>query len=181
MAGVTRVRLPWFKCEPTALLGALVEMDASEGYLYTIILLRIYETGGPIQDDRRALSNRSKIRIDLVNRALNSLAEKGKITVENGKIDCEYTKKRLVEREHVQGLRKIAGQISASIRWQKAQVNQPNGSTRAQHMNNTPIHIKKDIIREVSAVPAEDRLSRMSEPLEVSPQLLAINRAKFGG
>ncbi len=43
-------RLPWFRCMPGRLLGALAGLQPDEGLIYVAVLLRIYETGGPIAD-----------------------------------------------------------------------------------------------------------------------------------
>ncbi len=49
-------RLPWFRCFPSALLGALAGLTADEGFVYVTVLLRIYETGGPVSETGRTLA-----------------------------------------------------------------------------------------------------------------------------
>jgi hypothetical protein len=148
-------------------------MSANEGYIYTVVILRIYETGGPISDTPRALSRRTGMRLDFVNKALGGLVKMGKITIVDGVIDCEKTKERLHEMVMVQRKRIVTGKCSAAIRWGKHQLNQGNGVTGAEHLNNTRIHnkIKKDNKIGTSSVPEEEGLARLREPLEVSASL----------
>jgi uncharacterized protein YdaU (DUF1376 family) len=55
------LNLPWFRCFPAKLLTLLAAMGADEKLVFMIILLRLYETGGPINDDDRALAHRCGI------------------------------------------------------------------------------------------------------------------------
>ena len=72
-------RLPWFKCYPTKLLGALAAMKPMEGYVYWIVCLRIYEVGGPCADTLDALTRRCGTTKRRVSDALDSLFKAGKL------------------------------------------------------------------------------------------------------
>jgi hypothetical protein len=65
--------LPWFPCNPAKLLGSLASMSADEKLVYVIVLLRIYEVGGPINDDVHALMNRTGLKPKRVDDALARL------------------------------------------------------------------------------------------------------------
>lgn len=91
-------RLPWFKCAPEKLLGALSAMTTDEGYIYVHIVLRIYEVGGPISDPVRALARRSGMTERRANAALGLLVESGKVNfTSDGKIDSVTTHETLRE------------------------------------------------------------------------------------
>jgi len=72
-------RLPWFKCIPSLLLGALVEMEAEEQLVYVTTLLRIYEVNGPIPDEPKRLALRTHLSLEKVEAALKELIEAGKL------------------------------------------------------------------------------------------------------
>jgi uncharacterized protein YdaU (DUF1376 family) len=55
------------------LLGSLAAMSADEKLAYMIVLLRIYELGGPINDDVHALANRTGLKAKRVEAALERL------------------------------------------------------------------------------------------------------------
>lgn len=74
-------RLPWFPCFPDKWLSAFAAMGPEEGYLYWIVCLRIYETGGPCRDTPEALSLRTHMKIKRVEVALESLKRTGKLVV----------------------------------------------------------------------------------------------------
>lgn len=76
---MTDKRLSWFKCNPTNLLGALASMRAPEGYVYCIVILRIYESGGACRDSIDSLSTRTRLNKRIVSEALNSLFKAGRL------------------------------------------------------------------------------------------------------
>jgi len=89
-------RPPWFRCEPSRLLGALSGMEPDCGYLYTILLMRIYEVGGPIDDDENVLARRTGFSSRRVAAALSWLIERDKIQrLENGLLDSRTTHEEL--------------------------------------------------------------------------------------
>ncbi len=123
-------RLPWFKCVPSLLLGALSGMQPDVGYLYVTILLRIYETSGPIRDSLSVLSRRTGMTERRVSSAFASLVEMGKISLSSdGLIDSITTHETLTAREELQNVAKKAGKASAEKRAQKDEQNQGKQST----------------------------------------------------
>lgn len=143
-------RLPWFRCHQSELLGALSGLQCDEGYIYVLILLRIYETGGPIDDDPATLSRRNGMPTRRVAKAIEGLAMRGKITLlSDGRIDSTSTHEELShQRESRQLLKSEAGKASAEKRAaqraqktphvpafsppEKTQRNQQSGSTVVQ-------------------------------------------------
>jgi hypothetical protein len=75
-------RLPWFPCYPSKLLGALSAMKPTEGYVYWIVCLRIYEVGGPCPDTLDALCRRTGYNKRIVTDALDRLFRSGKLVRE---------------------------------------------------------------------------------------------------
>ena len=93
-------RVPWFRCNPTKLLGALSGMEPDSGYLYTIILMRVYEVGGPIDDDEGVLARRTGYTPRRVAAALRWLIERGKVQrLDGGLLDSDTTHEELAARE----------------------------------------------------------------------------------
>ncbi len=93
-------RASWFRCDPSRLLGALAGMEPDSGYLYTVILMRIYEVGGPISDDDGVLSRRTGLSQKRVAAALAWLVAHGKIERRSdGAIDSDTTHDELAFRE----------------------------------------------------------------------------------
>ena len=137
-------RLPWFRCGPSALLGALSGLQPDEGLIYVTVLLRIYETGGPITDTARTLARRTGLTERRAGAAIESLAEAGKITLTgDSRIDSTSTHEELefqrarsfdaaaagrisgTERQK----RKTRAKLAAAKSSEKPQQNQGNGST----------------------------------------------------
>ena len=113
-------RLPWFKCLPTKLLGALAAMDPDEGLVYVAILLRIYEVGGPIADTPKVLARRVNLTERRAKAAIESLVELGKVQrLTDGRLDSDTTHKTLVDRDKKILAAKNAGILSAQTREEK--------------------------------------------------------------
>lgn len=118
-------RLPWFKCFPSKLLGALAGMQPDEGYLYVCILMRIYETGGPVADNYRILARRTGLTERRVSTALQSLVGMSKISVgPDGYIDSESTHENLAEQNELKNAARKAGKASADKRLNNVEQNQ---------------------------------------------------------
>jgi uncharacterized protein YdaU (DUF1376 family) len=129
-------RLPWFKCNPGKLLGAMAGLTADENLTYITILLRIYETGGPIPDDAKRLARRCGMTEKRVQAALDSLLDASKITIENGTIDSDSTHETLEDMKAVKKSAKNAGIASAEKNREKTQQNQTQISTGVERSLN---------------------------------------------
>ncbi len=129
-------RLPWFKCNPSKLLGAMAGLTADENLAYLTILLRIYDTGGPIPDDAKRIGRRCGLTAKRVEIALEGLAEAGKIIIVNGMIDSETTHATLEDMKAVKNSAKNAGLASAAKSKQKSEQNQRDISTGVERPLN---------------------------------------------
>lgn len=90
----------WFRCDPAKLIGALAAMEPEQGYVYTMVLMRIYEVGGPIGDDERSLARRTGFSIKKVSEAISWLIQKDKIQrLESGLLDSRTTHAEIAYRE----------------------------------------------------------------------------------
>lgn len=68
-----------FDCYPDKLLGALQQMGPGRGFTYVVVLLRIYEIGGPCPEDVEDLAYRTGLSSDMVRKALDWLIERRKL------------------------------------------------------------------------------------------------------
>jgi len=122
---MTQERPPWFKCYPEKLLGALIGMSHDAIILYLIILLRIYEVGGPISDTPKALAHRCRMSERRVGAAFGELSDLRKVTIdENNKVDSDTTHEFLDEREGILLSHKNRGLLGAKKRWGKGEQKQ---------------------------------------------------------
>jgi uncharacterized protein YdaU (DUF1376 family) len=131
------VRPTWFRCDPGKLLGALGGMKPDVGYLYTIILMRIYEVGGPISDDEAMLSRRTGLTAKRITAGLAWLIQHGKVErLQNGRLDSVTTHEELSFREKTIKHAEIAGKASSKRRQtfnaEKHQSLQQNEATGVQ-------------------------------------------------
>jgi hypothetical protein len=137
------VRPAWFRCDASRLLGALAGMGPDSGYLYTVILMRIYEVGGPILDDETMLSRRTGLNAKRVVSALAWLTAHGKVErLSDGRLDSVTTHAELAFREKTINDKRSAGKSAAKrkqiFEGQKPQSLQQNGAAAAQQNASTP-------------------------------------------
>jgi hypothetical protein len=110
-------RLPWFRCFPSALLGAIAGMQPDEGYVYVTVLLRIYETGGAVAETARTLSRRTGLPERKVTAALDILMSDGKVQkLADGRIDSASTHGEIKWQNDRRQEQSKAGKASASKR-----------------------------------------------------------------
>jgi len=148
--------LPWFRCFPDRLLGALGEMDADTQHVYVTVLLKIYARGGPIKDDPRAIATFCRRSMKTVRAAIERLAEMGRLTLADGTISNHVAEVELQHRDSVSEVRarigKQGGLKSGVSRSKKAETNQgsgeANGSARRTHKT------REEEIREEEAASA---------------------------
>lgn len=130
-------RLPWFRCFPSALLGALAGMQADEGFVYVVALMRIYETGGPVAETARTLARRTGMTERRAANALAELVSAGKIIMlEDGRIDAESTHEEIAWQQGKRHANSVAGKISAEKRAGKTQRNQRKSATDVEQPFN---------------------------------------------
>lgn len=113
-------RLPWFKCVPSKLLGALAAMSAEEQLVYLTTLLRIYEVNGPIGDDAAMLARRTGLTQRKVSAAIARLCDTGKLMVEAGRLMNPVAKQEIEDAKTISVERSKAGKNKS----QKVEQNQ---------------------------------------------------------
>jgi uncharacterized protein YdaU (DUF1376 family) len=129
-------------------------MEADEGFVYITVLLRIYETGGPVAETPRTLSRRTGLNDRKVTSALSRLFASNKLVRLTGDlIDAPSTHDELAWQQERQTHQSNAGKSSAAKRanktekereldqGEKSQGNQQNGSTAVQPVFN---HLDKE-------------------------------------
>lgn len=129
---------PWFKCFPSRLLGALSGMTPTQGYVYVVALLRIYERGGPCPDSVAVFARRTGLRESVVSEALGFLFETGRLLKNDAGIHNPVALDVLSEQTEKADLLRSKAVKGAKARWEKTKRNQQNGHARgnAQAMPN---------------------------------------------
>lgn len=176
-------RLPWFRCFPSALLGAMAGLSADEGLVYLTTLLRIYEVGGPVRETGRTLSRRTGLTERRADAALAELVRLGKVERHaDGYVDSHSTHAEIEWQLDRRDDQSTAGKASAARRQkqavdkkngasveaddknegQKAQQNQRNGSTAVEQPFN---HLEEDTDTvQKKAAPSPEQRARESFP-----------------
>lgn len=116
--------LPWFPCYPSKLLGALAGMKPDEGYVYWVVCLRIYETGGPCRDTVDALARRTGLTRARVSASLDLSFAAGRLVRKEAGIENPFAAGVLAEMSVFREGRKQAGKNGALARWGKPERNQ---------------------------------------------------------
>jgi hypothetical protein len=110
-------RLPWFRCFPSALLGAMAGLKADEGLIYITVLLRIYETGGPVHESGRTLSRRTGLTERRASAAVEWLCQAGKLArLGDGLLDSASTHAEIQWQTERRSDQSSAGKASAAKR-----------------------------------------------------------------
>lgn len=180
-------RLPWFRCRPGALLGAISGMSPEAGYIYTVLLLRIYEQGGPVAETGETLARRTGFTKKRATAALEWLIEAGRVRIErDGRLDSDSTHAELAHQVERREKAARSGRYSAEKRVfakyenqeiagskferQKTQQNQQNEATDVQLRARA---IEIEIEREKKEAPPLSSI--------VSNKLETHTKTAFGG
>lgn len=167
-------RLPWFRCFPSALLGALAGLQADEGFVYTVALMRIYETGGPVIETARTLARRTGMTERRAAKALQELVALGKLTIlPNGQIDAESTHDEIEWQHGMRSHNSAAGKSSAAKRAGKTQRNQRISSTSVEQSSNHIREENKDEYSETTSLHTQ-RARKHEWPADYREQVWAI-------
>lgn len=94
-------KLDWVKWEAGKFLGGVVGMSIEEIGVYSVILNLIYDSGGPIKDDRLRIARRCGMRPTSFEKVFNSLLDAGKLVVSKGLISNEKAAEVLETRSKV--------------------------------------------------------------------------------
>lgn len=149
-------RMPWFRCRPGPLLGALAAMKPHEGYVYTVLLLRIYEAGGPVVETARTLSRRTGLTEGKVEQALQFLREISKVVeMTDGRLYSMSVEDELKWQGERKSEQKKAGKASAEKRNKKSDLPDDYSEGRKANENN-----------ETAATPVERPFNHIEEEKE---------------
>jgi 5-methylcytosine-specific restriction endonuclease McrA len=110
-------RPPWVPYYPSKLLGALAGMPADQQLVYQIVLLRIYETWGPLKDSIEVIARRCGINKRRASDAIDALFRAGKLAREGGGIINPFASEVMNEAEGFRSKKSTAGISGASRKW----------------------------------------------------------------
>lgn len=144
MIGLYVSKIPWFKCFPSDFLNGVSTLSPHEGWVYAIILMRIYDEDGPIPDKPEQIARRCNMRLYQCKKAIDTLVDEGKLIRENGYLANDRANKVLVERHE---LAKKSSRAAAA-RWEKAK-KKPN------KINGTPMQAQCE--RNADAMPVRSQ------------------------
>jgi hypothetical protein len=163
-------RLEWFPCYPSKLLGALSGMKPSEGYVYWIVCLRIYEVGGPCRDTVDALARRTGFNRRIVSEALDACFRAGKLIRDGDGISNPFASEIMADSRSLIEKRKNAGReggLRASEKRKQIQSEIPSKATAKPQQNGTHLQEQDSLFpngnRAIAAKPpkAEKPLTKL--------------------
>lgn len=146
MTALSDERMPWFPCYPEKLLGALSGMQTDCWCIYVILLLRIYEVGGPVPETVETLALRSHMPSLRVKNALEKLLASGKIITAEGMFSNPMAEAELSARNSIAAAKKARGKTAADARWKKTEAKQQNGHANGianAVLGDTHLHLHK--------------------------------------
>ena len=91
--------LEWVEWHPAAFLGGVVELGPEEGWVYTIVINRIYDMGAPIPNEPNKIARRCNMSTKACVKALDSLVASGKIMRADGVLSNPRAEIQLKKRE----------------------------------------------------------------------------------
>ena len=75
---------PWVKWYSADFLNGIADMDPNQIAVYSVVLNRIYDNEGPIDDDVERIARRCNMRPTSCKKALDTLVEAGKLIRRDG-------------------------------------------------------------------------------------------------
>lgn len=126
---------PWYKCYPSDFLNGISELNPHEIAVYTVVLMRMYDEGGPIPHDKAKIARRCNMRTAQCGKALTALIHDGKLRTTGGMLTNARAEKEIAARNEL-----ISKQsANARSRWQRASENASdiNASTMPSHVSGT--------------------------------------------
>lgn len=157
---MARGDLPYFNFYPSKFMTGIRGLTPAEVGVYTMLLCRIYEKGGPIEDDADVLSAWCGMRPDHFTKALGRLVRLKKFTLKDGILSNDRAQEEIEVRAKVVEVASRAGKASA----QKRQQFQWPEATDVEQAFNHKIRIDKE--REAKASPKKEparRATRLPE------------------
>lgn len=71
--------MSWFKCFPEKFLNGVYGLTPNEGWVYTVLIMQMYDGGGSVPENNEWLAKRCNMRVDSFKRSVNALISLGKI------------------------------------------------------------------------------------------------------
>ena len=124
-----RKKIPFFRFYPSDFMDGVRGLSAQEVGLYTMLLCRMYEESGPIEDHPLRLSTYCGMREKTFAKTLEKLVALGKIKRRNGMLTNDRAEIEISDRSHDLENAIAAGKASAKKRQQK-QSEEPTGVER---------------------------------------------------
>jgi uncharacterized protein YdaU (DUF1376 family) len=123
-------KIPFFRFYPSDFMDGVRGLSAQEVGLYTMLLCRMYEESGPIEDHPLRLSTYCGMREKTFAKTLEKLVALGKIKRRNGMLTNDRAEIEISDRSHDLENAIAAGKASAKKRQQK-QSEEPTGVERS--------------------------------------------------
>lgn len=112
---MTKAATPWVKWFPGDFLHGISDLEANEIVVYVIVLNLIYDKQAPWPYDAKRLARRCHLRQNVVEEAVDSLVDYGKLRLVDGALTNEKAEKVIGKRQEVS--EKAAA--AAATRWQE--------------------------------------------------------------
>lgn len=125
-------RIPFFRFYPTDFMSGVRGLTAQEVGVYTMLLCRMYEESGPIEDHALRLATYCGMRVGTFEKTLNKLVDLGKIKRCDGRLFNDRAREEISSRADDLKVASRAGKASAEKRQQK----QSNDATTVQRPFN---------------------------------------------
>lgn len=155
MAKDQKEKLPWFPCEQGPLLEALSGLKTDQKLVYLVVLLRIYDVGGPLDDSLDSIAMRCGVNKRRVTEALDALFKAGKLhRSDGGGIMNQKAHEVLEEMKRRRGSAKSSGAEGGRARWEKTKGIQQNGSSNPiVSLQPADSHIHEHIHKQEESLP----------------------------
>lgn len=152
-------RIPYFRFYPSDFMRGIRGLSAQEAGLYVMLLCRMYEESGPLENHALRLSTYCGMRLATFEKTLDRLVALGKITVTDGMLFNDRAAIEISNRADDLKIASKAGKASA----EKRQQNQGIGATPVQRpFNHTDTDTDTEEKREAKASQKTRRGSRLS-------------------
>lgn len=135
-------RIPWFRFYPADFMDGVRGLSAQEVGLYTMLLCRMYEESGAIEDHTLRLSTYCGMREKTFTATLDKLVALGKIRRRDGMLTNDRAEAEIADRSDDLKIASAAGKASAKKRQQK-QGKASTGVQRAFNHTDTDTDIKE--------------------------------------
>jgi len=171
-----RKKIPFFRFYPSDFMDGVRGMSAQEVGLYTMLLCRMYEESGPIEDHTLRLATYCGMREKTFTSTLEKLVALGKIKRCDGMLSNDRAEMEISDRSHDLENAIAAGKVSAQKR-QRNQRKDATGVQRAFNHTDTDTDIDRGIEAKASTpLKAGGKKDVMDEVMEI----LARKRAENG-